>query len=130
MIFIDQMKNFKIYKTPMFLPTLEKDKKRKSLIFLMTPNYNSSKKLLDFPLFVNKLRFSSYFIDKDVSYYIDSKYIKKVENSEEVSENTRLLEESTNIKRKGIYCVSENPNLKILNPRIPDNYMTESDGDR
>lgn len=67
MIFIDQMKNLKIYKTPMFLPTLEKDKKRKSLIFLMTPNYNSSKKLLDFPLFVNKLRFSSYFIDKDVS---------------------------------------------------------------
>ena len=126
MIFIDQMKNFKIYKTPMFLPTLEKDKKRKSLIFLMTPNYNSSKKLLDFPLFVNKLRFSSYFIDKDVSYYIDSKYIKKVENSEEVSENARLLEESTNIKRKGLYCVSENPNLKILNPRIPDNYMTKN----
>ena len=34
MIFIDQMKNLKIYKRPMFLPTLETDKKKHSAVFL------------------------------------------------------------------------------------------------
>ena len=81
MIFIDKMKNFKIYKTPMFLPTLDNDKKKKSAILLMTPNYASSKKLLDNPLFINKLRYSSYYIEKDVSYYINSKGIKEVDNN-------------------------------------------------
>ena len=81
MIFIDKMKNFKIYKTPMFLPTLDNDKKKKSAILLMTPNYASSKKLLYNPLFINKLRYSSYYIEKDVSYYINSKGIKEVDNN-------------------------------------------------
>ena len=73
MIFIDKMKNLKIYRTPMFLPTLEKDKKRSSVILLMTPNYDSSKKLIDSPLFINRRRFMSYYIKRDVSYYINSK---------------------------------------------------------
>ena len=81
MIFINKMKNFKIYKTPMFLPTLDNDKKKKSAILLMTPNYQSSKKLLDNPLFVNKLRYASYYIEKDISYYINSKNIKEVDNN-------------------------------------------------
>ena len=100
MIFIDKMKNFKIYKTQMFLPTMEKDKKKKSSILLMTPNYQSSKKLLSYPLFVNKLRFESYYIDRDVAYYINSKNAKEVnslaenyiEKASELSYYQNLLE--------------------------------------
>ena len=62
MIFINSMKNLKIYKTPVFLPTLEDDKKRGSAILMMTPNYNSSKKLMNHPLFINKLRYSSLIL--------------------------------------------------------------------
>ena len=82
MIFIDKMKNLKIYKTPIFLPTIPHDKKRKSAILLMTPNYESSKSLITNPLFVNKLRFSSYYIKKDVSYYVNQKNVKeaKIQN--------------------------------------------------
>lgn len=82
MIFIDKMKNFRIYKTPLFLPTLENDKKKKSVILLMTPNYESSKKIMTNPLFINKLRFSSYYMKRDVSYYITGKNIKEVELEE------------------------------------------------
>ena len=82
MIFVDKMKNFRIYKTPMFLPTLENDKKKKSIILLMTPNYESSKKIMSNPLFINKLRFSSYYMKRDVSYYITGKNIKEVELEE------------------------------------------------
>lgn len=87
MILIDQMKNFKIYKTPTFLPTLEKDKKKKSAIVLLTPDYNSSKSLMNHPLFVNKKRFESYYAERDVSYYIGNKKIEEV-----TDESTSLLE--------------------------------------
>ena len=91
MIFIDMMKSFKIYKTPMFLPTLDNDKKKKSAVLLMTPNYAASKKLLDNPLFINKLRYSSYYIDRDISYYIGAKNISEVDDKA-VSESV-LVEE-------------------------------------
>ena len=86
MIFINSMKNLKIYKTPVFLPTLEDDKKRGSAILMMTPNYNSSKKLMNHPLFINKLRYSSYYIEKDVSYYINEKNIRPVEETTIINE--------------------------------------------
>ena len=91
MIFMNKMKNLKIYKTTMFLPTLENDKKKGSAILLLTPNYDSSKRLLTYPLFVNKLRFSSYYIEKDVSYYINAKKVKEVEDNT-VEEGTILTE--------------------------------------
>ena len=56
MILIDKMKDFKIYKVPTFLPTLTENKKKKCAALLLTPNYESSKKMMTHPLFVNKLR--------------------------------------------------------------------------
>lgn len=81
MIFIDKMKNLKIYKSPMFLPTIEDNKKKGSAILLLTPDYPSSKKMMEHRLFINNLRFSSYYIDKAVSYYINSKNVEEVEES-------------------------------------------------
>ena len=81
MIFIDKMKNFKIYRTKTFLPTVNGDKKKGSAILLMTPNYDSSRKLMNSELFINSRRFSSYYIEKDVSYYIGKKHVEEVEES-------------------------------------------------
>ena len=86
MILIEKMKSMKIYKTPTFLPTIKESKKKKSAIFLLTPNYESSKRLMNFDLFINSKRFESYYLQKDVSYYIDSKNIKKVDD-ENVNES-------------------------------------------
>ena len=90
MIFIDKMKNLKIYKTKTFLPTLKDNKKKQSAILLMTPNYESSKKLMNSDMFINKLRFMSYYIEKDVSYYINSKVVEEVEESSIISERVEL----------------------------------------
>ena len=88
MILIDKMKNMKIYKTQMFLPTLANDKKKQSAIFLLTPNYTSSKSIMNSNLFVNKLRYSSYYLERNLSYYIDSKYIEDTdEDLNEIEEN-------------------------------------------
>lgn len=81
MIFIDKMKNFKIYRTKTFLPTIPTDKKKWSAILLMTPNYESSRELMNSELFVNNRRFASYYIEKDVSYYINKKHVEEVEES-------------------------------------------------
>jgi hypothetical protein len=88
MIFIDKMKNLRIYKTQLYLPTLPDNKKKNSTIMLLSPNYAASKKLMSHNLFINKLRYSSYYIEKDLSYYINDKSIKDVDiDLNEVEEN-------------------------------------------
>lgn len=81
MIFINDMKNLKIYKTKTFLPTVLGDKKKGSAILLMSPNYDSSKRLMNNPMFTNSNRFASYYMENDISYYINSKNIEEVDES-------------------------------------------------
>ena len=88
MIFTKDVKNLKIYKRQMYLPTLENDrtspnKKTNSAIFLLTPNRRSSVALMQHPLLVNKLRYSSYYIERDIMYFIDSKYMSEDESLDE-----------------------------------------------
>ena len=81
MIFSKDMDNLKIYKRPMFLPTLENDpvkpnKKTKSLIYLLTPSRNSSISHIKNPMTINRTRFQSYYIEKDLTYFINDKVLK------------------------------------------------------
>ena len=82
MVFLDQMKNMKIYRQQMFLPTLDGDKKKHSLIMLLTPNYESSNRLMNHPMTINRLRYQSYYLERDVSYYIYGKVSKSIEVEE------------------------------------------------
>ena len=45
MIFIDEMKNLRVYRKQFFLPYNDKDKKHGAAVYLLTPNYISSKGL-------------------------------------------------------------------------------------
>lgn len=83
MIFVDKMRDLKIYKKPLFLPTTKTSKKKNSAIFLLTPNRESSLKLMKSPMTINKLRFESYYIEKDLTYFISSKVLKKDESVDE-----------------------------------------------
>ena len=78
MIFTDQMKNLKIYRKPMFLPVVDDDKKKKSAIMLLTPNYESSKRLMNHPMTINRLRFQSYYMEQDVTFLINGSNSKIV----------------------------------------------------
>lgn len=83
MIFIDEMKNLKLYRKPVWLPTLDSDKKKKSVVYLLTPNYQSSKNLMLNPLLINKKRFESYYMERDLTYFINSKVMSKVDDLSE-----------------------------------------------
>lgn len=90
MIFIENMKNFKIYRTKTFLPTVKGNKKKGSAVLLLTPNYESSNKLMNNPMFVNMRRYASYYIERDVSYYINSKVAEEVDDEEIMNESIEL----------------------------------------
>lgn len=72
MIIMDEMTNLRVYRKPLWLPTVESDKKKKSAVFLLTPNFTSSKNVMLNPLLINKKRFESYYIEKDLTYFIKS----------------------------------------------------------
>lgn len=90
MIFIDKMKNFKIYRTKTFLPTVPGNKKRNSAILMMTPSYESSKKLMNSNMFINSKRYESYYIEKDISFYIGSKVVEEVDENAIIAEKAEL----------------------------------------
>ena len=87
MIFNKDVKNLLVYKRQMFLPTLENssspNKKKNSAIFLVTPNRQSSINLMKHPLLVNRFRYISYYIERDMTYYIGAKKIEQDEPLEE-----------------------------------------------
>ena len=111
MIFVDQMKNLKIYKKPLFLPTVEMSKKKNSAIFLLTPNRESSLNLMKSSMTINKLRFESYYIEKDLTYFISSKILKSDEN---IDENyKRFYQYQSSINEDGAQSDDEIFNSKI-----------------
>ena len=73
MILLEKVKDLKIYRTQMYFPTLKDDKKKQSMIMLLSPNYNASKNIINSKLFVNKLRYNSYYLEKNLSYFINDK---------------------------------------------------------
>ena len=77
MIILNQMQNLKVYRVPMLMPTLDSDKKKHSAMLLLTPNYESTKKIIHSSLLINRLRYQSYYMERDVSYYISGKVAKK-----------------------------------------------------
>ena len=81
MIFTDQMKNLKVYRKPLFLPTMEESKKKDATVLLMTPNYESSKRLMQHPLLINRLRYQSYYAERDLTRFLSSKTLNRVEES-------------------------------------------------
>ena len=99
MIFIDKMKNFKIYRTKTFLPFLDGDKKNGSAVLLLTPNYESSRKLMNSDLFINNKRYMSYYLEKDVSYYINAKHIEEVDEAAIINERLEIDEILEETKR-------------------------------
>src|SRR5574344_2943501 len=108
MIFISQMKNLRVYRKPLFLPTSSTDnKKTNSTIFLLSPNYESSKKLMNHNLTINRLRYQSYYIEKYVFYYITDKASKDFKLDEAyIRDKTEielyLLSEMTADKRNSL----------------------------
>lgn len=119
MIFLDELEYMKLYKKPFHLPINEKNKKKNSAIFLLTPSIEKSIELLNNPLLINKKYFNSYFIEKDITYYINQEGYMIQNDLDVINEN-----KSSN---KQLYFLSDkNMNNQTLYPRIPSNFLTKN----
>lgn len=69
MFFIDELKDFKMYKKKFLYPINDKNKNYGSAVILLSPNMESSVGVMNSDLFYNKY-FKSYYVEKSILYYI------------------------------------------------------------
>ena len=70
MIYIDELKDFKLYNRPFYLPRNGTDKRLGGVCMLLTPNIESTKALINDKNINNKF-YTSFYLEKDVSFYIN-----------------------------------------------------------
>lgn len=98
MIFLDEIKDLKIYRKQFILPMREGNNfKTGSVIFLLTPNRLSSMNMMRYPLAFNKKNaFQSYYMERNVNLVIQSGKVIRVEEAyEEPEYYADYIEETT-----------------------------------
>ena len=69
MFFVDELKDFILYKKKFLYPIDDKNKKLNSAVILLSPNINSSINIINHPLVDNRF-IKSYYVEKSVLYMI------------------------------------------------------------
>ena len=69
MFFIDELKDFKLYKKKFLYPINNSNKNLDSAVILLTPNMQSSIGIINHSLFTNKF-IKSYYVEKAILYYV------------------------------------------------------------
>lgn len=111
MVSLDDLKDLILYKKPFFLPIEPKNKKYGSAIFLLTPSYKSSILSMNKPYMVNKKYFESYYVEKDITRYIQNEsVITPFDHGEYIFEE--CLDEVVN--NKALYSVEKKSNLSNI----------------
>ena len=81
MFFLDELDDIRLYKRNILLPLNEKDKKRNSLAYILSPNINSTKDVLSSPTIVNRY-YNGFYTERAVLYYVNLE--NNIDNSESV----------------------------------------------
>lgn len=102
---MDELKHMFLYssKKKVYVPIDEKDRKRGSAILLMSPDINTSSKMMTLPYIYNPNLFTSFYIDRNVMAYIDNIGDNKIEFDEQEAETiseAMFIGWSNNIKFK------------------------------
>ena len=139
MITPEELRDLVLYKKELLLPTTEK-KKFGSAIMLLTPNYESTKNMMNLPYITDKFKsYESYYMEKNVMRYINTEGKLEADNNEDeylhevseeelfsdniVQESSILLEESINITKDIVEKALYSKERKELSPSdygLPD----------
>lgn len=103
MYFLEDLKYNKLYKRQFMIPYNDSDKRRGSAILLLSPNYSTSKSLMNNPFVLDRMRlFSSYFIERDIMYTINNEGFLEIQHDDPISvmqeANYEPFIETTNIR--------------------------------
>ena len=136
MYFLDELKDFYLYKRKYLLPINDKDKHHGGLAFVLSPNIESTKKAITHPLFINKY-YSSFYTEKAVLYYVNQEGEVDLYNAEYITEKAKLFEDSDstitfngydhNVKIAKSYISSSSliENARRLQYRLPKHFNVE-----
>ena len=86
-IYLDDVREMKLNKTPFYLPINVEDKRRSSAIFLLTPDVKSSIAMMNHPLTINKNLFTSYYLEKDINFIINESKVMVPTDSSSILES-------------------------------------------
>lgn len=98
MIFLDELKDLTLYKKKFFLPINEKNKRKGSAVFLLTPNYESSKQTINLPYIINKRLFECYYLEKNISFLIND-----INEASQISYDNYIYNMDTPIIQESIF---------------------------
>lgn len=138
MVFLDDLKDLVLYKKPFVLPINEKNIKKGSAIYLISPNLSTSTKIMNAPYLVNKMSiYQSYYLEKNANYYINKEgFLQDVDDADEflceVGEDDVLLApakklEDEEVQNMELYFLSDKYMDGVkLEPRVPDNELTRN----
>ena len=91
MIYLDELKDLKLYKKQFILPRNNNDKRHGNVAVLLTPNIDSSVKCIKSPL-INAKYYESYYVEKDVSMFINENgYLDAYPEQEYVHESCEYV---------------------------------------
>lgn len=89
MKFLDELKPLKLYKRYVWLPIDIRNKRKGSVIFLLTPNFESTVKCINSANFFDARYFNGYYVEKDISFIIDSnKKLVRIDDEENEEEDS------------------------------------------
>jgi len=114
-IFLDELQPLRLFRGKFYYPIDMKDRMKNSIVYLMTPNKESTIKTLNHPLSIQtRTMFKSYFIEKNVQLIINNQlHENKISiNNEEYNCDNALLESVDYSNKKDILLNKDN--LEIL----------------
>lgn len=87
---MDELKHMFLYSADnkVYAPVDEIDKRKNAAILLLTPNIESSSKLMKLPYVYNPNLFVSFYVDRDVMGYVDNSNASDIEDFDEVEEES------------------------------------------
>lgn len=81
-IHVHELKQLKMYnsKNKLIVPLSDNDNKKESVIYLLTPNIESSVNMIKSNTIINRNWFKSYYLEKSINTILNSgNYIEKIE---------------------------------------------------
>lgn len=120
MFFLNELKDLKLYRKKFLYPINEENKKKNSLVMLMTPSYHSSLSMMKYPLLVNKY-FKCYYMERAAMYYISGNTVIE-ESCDILKEDIRNIL-NNDAKSEILYSGYENDTIEVMKVLHPDYFV-------
>ena len=114
-LILDELKPLRMYKGKFFYPFNDKDRMKNGIIYLLTPNQQSSIEVMNNPFAsLNRIMYRSYFLEKNIQYVINDP-TKKLEEDTNLlgSEYNTELNEAVNMDGSKTGVILEDTSLMI-----------------